>query len=168
MSQFLVWAVSTALYLDSHCYVADLGETCDESFTSKLLRWLVASVILERVSSKQEDNSSFGTARTSMLDSMLSFMKQFRLENRDARNMSGSEETLGLLAAVIFHLQLLLGAKCRVLSSVVAALSILLRDISYLKGMYLSINYLASSINENGSSLFLSSFFEYSLAYYIS
>ncbi|KAL8159958.1 LOW QUALITY PROTEIN: hypothetical protein V2J09_001495, partial [Rumex salicifolius] len=129
LSQFLVWATSTALRLDSantlkctdsHNYVADLGETRADSFSSKLLRWLVASVILGRISSNLDD--LYFTGERTSIDSLLSFMKQFSLENRNA----GTEEVSSVLAAVIFHLQQLIGTKCSVLSSVVAALSILL------------------------------------------
>lgn len=138
LSQFLMWAVSTAVQSDSpkglhQTGFSSLSKTCleeeeqEDSLVSTLLRWLVASVILSRVSCS-DDNSD----RRFVLnrETLLSFMRcsknkcgQNKL-SRSSRELSHSAREI--LAAVIFHLQQLLGMKCRVLPSVVAALSMLL------------------------------------------
>ncbi|KAJ7014998.1 hypothetical protein NC653_004328 [Populus alba x Populus x berolinensis] len=133
LSSFLLWAVSTAMKSDSSQIInvkysrANLTinseETpSEESLISKLLRWLVASVILGKLSRKLDvhaelsEKSSFKTL-------------QSLLEN--VEKGCGESNSLGfdceeVLALSIFYLQQLLGMNFTVLPSVVSSLSLLL------------------------------------------
>ncbi|GAB2229982.1 hypothetical protein Droror1_Dr00014238 [Drosera rotundifolia] len=134
LSSFLSWAVSTAVRSNSaemhqqkECSLYSLthmnGDECGESCVSKLMRWLSASAILGAISCKRSNGDFSFLSGVQNLDSLLSFLKGFEKECKGTEKPSGSAKTL---AAVIFHLQQLLGMKCKVLRSVVAALSLLL------------------------------------------
>ncbi|XP_021758900.1 uncharacterized protein LOC110723822 [Chenopodium quinoa] len=135
LSEFITWAVSTALHTDSRktlqqtqyfphkVCIQDAEYIQEESLTSTLLRWLVASVILWRVScSNSVFNTSFLPSGENG-ETLQSLITLFESKGGEDKLVSGSKE---ILATAIFHLQQLLGMKCLVLSSVVAALSILL------------------------------------------
>ncbi|KAJ6966734.1 hypothetical protein NC652_004325 [Populus alba x Populus x berolinensis] len=133
LSSFLLWAVSTAMksdssqiinVKDSHANLTINSEETpsEESLISKLLRWLVASVILGKLSRKLDvhaelsEKSSFKTL-------------QSLLEN--VEKGCGESNSLGfdceeVLALSIFYLQQLLGMNFTVLPSVVSSLSLLL------------------------------------------
>ncbi|KAK9706771.1 hypothetical protein RND81_07G150600 [Saponaria officinalis] len=135
MSKFLVWAVSSALLLDSRqakrqedyspCFPMSAEKlTPEDSITSTLLYWLVASVILQRVSCNLGDSFHSSVSRSGNGESLLSLME---LSNRDgASNLDSGFK--GILAANILHLLQHLGMDGRVLPSAVAALSVLLSD----------------------------------------
>ncbi|KNA12925.1 hypothetical protein SOVF_121720 [Spinacia oleracea] len=140
-SEFLTWAVSTALRTDSrkvlrqtqffpHKVCAQGEEHIrEESLTSTLVRWLVASVILWRVSFSNSVFSPSFISRGDNGGTLQSLVEHLESEGGESKLVSGSKE---VLAAAIFHLQQLLGMKCLVLPSVVAALSVLLlADGSY-------------------------------------
>lgn len=141
LSEFLMWAVSTALRSDSRQALQQtqffLHRVCtqdeehrqEESLTSTLLRWLVASVILWRVSYSNSDFNPSFVQRGASGETLQSLIEHLESKGRERKLVSGSEE---ILAATILHLQQLLGLKCLVLPSVVAALSVLLlADGSY-------------------------------------
>jgi len=142
-----MWAVSTAIQSDSkrmlqpaefasHVKLFTEEHSREDSLMPSLLRWLVASVILWRVSCSQDPDYSFGP-REANRETLLSLMEKSENRGRGTELMSGSKE---VLAVTIYHLQQLLGVKCRVLPSVVAALSILLlSDGSYSAGMVTAI-----------------------------
>ncbi|XP_010675691.2 uncharacterized protein LOC104891665 isoform X2 [Beta vulgaris subsp. vulgaris] len=141
LSRFLMWAVSTAVQSDSRqalqrTQVLPLIQCTEneehmqeESLISTLLRWLVASVVLCRVSyCNSVFNSSF-VLREANEETLLSLIEHRESIGGDSKLLSGSGK---ILAATIFHLQQLVGMKCQLLPSVVAALSVLLlRDGSY-------------------------------------
>ncbi|KAI8539021.1 hypothetical protein RHMOL_Rhmol09G0148700 [Rhododendron molle] len=110
---------------DTYCDSAILLETeqSEDSSISKLLRWLTASVILGRLSLRSVDlELNFAPEKSNLgtLQSLLKLNKNGCGENKCG---FGYEE---MLAASIFGLQQLLGMECRLLSSVVSALSLLL------------------------------------------
>ncbi|KAL2944584.1 Nucleolar pre-ribosomal-associated protein 1 [Bienertia sinuspersici] len=159
--RFLTWAVSIAIRSDSQKALhqtQSLPHTCtlveehiqEEPLTSTLLRWLVASVILQRVSfSNVAINSSFFSRRTGR--TLLSLIENLESRGEEHRLVSGSEE---ILASTIFHLQQLLGMKCQVLPSVVAALSVLLlADGPYATEGDLSGDATCTSLQNSASSL---------------
>ncbi|KAF8026216.1 hypothetical protein BT93_F2887 [Corymbia citriodora subsp. variegata] len=136
LSNFVLWAISVASKVDSngiphpggsHVRLTTLSEEeiCEDSLASKLLRWLVASVIHGKLS----DRSTYMDAKYSersdpkMLNSLLQFIKETRRGR--SLNTSGTGKAL---AAAILYLQQLLGTDCRVLPSVVSALCLLLYD----------------------------------------
>ncbi|GAB4859794.1 hypothetical protein Ancab_011274 [Ancistrocladus abbreviatus] len=135
LSKFLGWAVCIALKSDSAlvlrpsqsypyftAYVTE--DTSEDSLLSKLLRWLIASVILGRISSKKNDFCSCFSLVKPTSDTLLSLVECFQKNCGVSQSASGSDE---ILAAVIFYLQQLLGVNNKkVLSSIVAALSLLL------------------------------------------
>lgn len=133
LSSFLLWAVSTAMksdssqiinVKDSHANLTINSEETpsEESLISKLLRWLVASVILGKLSRKLDVNAE--------LSEKSSFKTlQSLLEN--VEKGCGESNRLGfdceeVLALSIFYLQQLLGMNFTVLPSVVSSLSLLL------------------------------------------
>lgn len=145
-----MWAISTAVKSDSgkmhwlgkvHQHFASMSEEApvEEYLTSKFLRWLVASVILGKLSLKNDDfNSKFLKRSHKTLLSLLETIEK-GCEGVN-KNRLESEE---ILAAAIFYLQQLLGVHCPVLSSVISALSLLLYDDSQCAGLQLmSNNYL--------------------------
>ncbi|KAL5804145.1 hypothetical protein ACOSQ3_030945 [Xanthoceras sorbifolium] len=160
LSSFLTWAVSTALKSDfgqlnqlreSDIHLTMISEDAlvEELLTLKLLRWLVASVILGKLSAKLNDSNliSRRSHRT-----LLSF-----LENVE-KGCEGIKKSIfdceKILAATIFHLQQNLGMHCRVLPSVISALSLLvICDVSecarsnFMLGHRTSLPYLLSKIH---------------------
>lgn len=144
LSSFLTWAVSTALKSDSgqmcelgesHLHLRGMSEDApfEESLTSKLLRWLVASVILGKLSRKIDDPGSKLSKRS--YKTLQSLLEDFE-KGCEGINTSrfDCEE---ILASAIFYLQQLLGVNCRVIPSVISALSILLCDVLKRAGMQL-------------------------------
>ncbi|GMH25511.1 hypothetical protein Nepgr_027354 [Nepenthes gracilis] len=131
---FLTWAISTALKLDSmrvlqqaesypYCTQFATEDICEDSLMSKLLRWLTASVILCKISHKYNGSDSSFLLRKPNMATLLSLVKYFENECGETMSVSGSKD---MLAAAIVYLQQLLGMKCKLLSSVVTALSLLL------------------------------------------
>ncbi|KAK9082658.1 hypothetical protein Scep_029129 [Stephania cephalantha] len=116
-----VFQIPTGSYYTS---VSEEDQSQD-SLISKLLRWVTASVILEKVleSFKTFFSPEIKNART----------LRALLENVDSRHMQSSvndyaesRSTNEALASIILYLQQLLVVESRVLSSVVSALSLLL------------------------------------------
>ncbi|KAK2639656.1 hypothetical protein Ddye_027451 [Dipteronia dyeriana] len=133
LSCFLTWAVSTALKSDfgqlnqlrePHIHFTMISEDAlvEESLTSKLLRWLVASVILGKLSEKLDDSKRPHTTLLSLLENV----------EKGCRGINKSRFDCGnILAAAVVHLQQNLGMHCRVLPSVVSALFLLIiSDVS--------------------------------------
>ncbi|XP_048131271.1 uncharacterized protein LOC115756006 isoform X2 [Rhodamnia argentea] len=131
---FVLWEISVALKADSSeilhpggshisLTISSEEEICEDSLASKLLRWLVASVIHGKLS----DRSTYTDAKypqrpdPKVINSLLQFVKE--TSRGRSRNTSGTGKAL---AAVILYLQQLLGMDCRVLPSVVSALCLLL------------------------------------------
>ncbi|GAB2277806.1 hypothetical protein Dimus_012510 [Dionaea muscipula] len=134
LSSFLGWAVSTAMRSDSMLvlqqeehspYFRTHGreDKSEDSFLSKLMKWLTASGILGLISCKHKDQDSSFLPRMQNLDNLLSFLKYLEKECEGTKTAAGSAE---ILAGVIFYLQQLVGGKCEVLCSVGVALSLLL------------------------------------------
>lgn len=125
LQEFLFWAVSVALDAnesEEFDYSMEKEES-DSSLLSKLLHWLTASVILGRLSWQSGDEGSKCDFESS--GTLQSFMEAGWLVggvNR-AESESGNEE---LLAGIIYYLQQILGKKCKVLTSVVCSLCLLL------------------------------------------
>lgn len=122
---FVRWATSTALQSSSvkelqpteayfHSMILLEREQSEDSSLLKLLRWLTASVILGRLSSRFEKSN---------LETLHSLLDLDEKECGESQFGFGCEE---ILAACIFGLQQLLGMGCRLLPSVAAALSLLL------------------------------------------
>ncbi|XP_058070405.1 uncharacterized protein LOC131219338 isoform X2 [Magnolia sinica] len=130
LSKLLMWAVPTALQaslpkeFDPHLTLSE--EQSEDSLISKLLRWLTASVILGRVSSKSS-KTSFSLpreqSRIETLQSLLEHVNKGWIESRE--NVRGIDE---VVAATLLYLQQLIGTNCRVLASVVSALCLLLHS----------------------------------------
>ncbi|XP_057980376.1 uncharacterized protein LOC131166095 isoform X2 [Malania oleifera] len=134
LSHFIMWSISTALLSDSarilhpreygQLRISSEEEQSDDSLIEKLLRWLIASVILGRVSCKSNDSDLICSVERSNLESLQSLLDYIEKGcGGNRRSCFGCEE---ILAPAIFYLQQLLGMKCRVLPSVVAALCLLL------------------------------------------
>lgn len=126
---FLTWAVSTALKSDSqqmtkiresspHLAYSSEESLLEESLASKLLRWLTASVILGKLTRKSKV-SKISQAKT--LQSLMDNVEKGCEGTSESR--SDCEE---ILATAIYYLQQSLGVYCRVIPSVVLALSLLL------------------------------------------
>lgn len=145
---FVRWATSTALqsssakvlqHGDTYCDSAILLETeqSDDSLLSKLLRWLTASVILGRLPLRSVDLEPNFAPEKSNSGTLQSLLKQNKNGCGENKCGVGSEE---MLAASIFGLQQLLGMDCRLLPSVVSALSLLLHShLLHLAGWLLFI-----------------------------
>ena len=105
----------------------------EESLTSKLLRWLVASVILGKLSAKLDDSTPISKGSHTTLLSLLEKVEKGCEGINKSRFVCEK-----ILAAAIVHLQQNLGKHCRVLPSVVSALSLLvISDVSKCAGMQL-------------------------------
>lgn len=119
--EFVSWAVSTALQSDhSQSFSVNLSDEDrkEDSLLSKLLRWITASVILERVPSISANLDPTISLETSNLETLIPLFQSI-----ERRHGGDCEEKL---ADIIFYLQQLLGINCKVLPSVVAALYLLL------------------------------------------
>lgn len=131
LSGFLMWALSTALKSDSlrifrhkvSPVIISEETPSDESLISKLLRWLVAAVILGKLSWKLNDVNSTYSERSS-LKSLQSFLEYVEVTSGGRNNRKFDCEEV--LAETIIFLQQLLGSTSRVLSSAVSALCLLL------------------------------------------
>lgn len=125
LSSFLSWAVSTALKSEPRQTLqCSLDHTLqEESLTSKLLRWLVASVIQYKLSRQLNDLSAKFPkgSKPKTLKSLLEFVER-RYEETNKRRFDCD----GILIANIHHLYLHLGVNCRFLSSVISALCLVL------------------------------------------
>ncbi|KAL6954143.1 diphosphoinositol-polyphosphate diphosphatase [Sarracenia purpurea var. burkii] len=141
---FVRWAISTALDSNSakafqqreaycHCTISLEAEPSKDSLISKLLRWLIASVILGRVSWRSIDFNSNFVPKTPDLETLQSLL-ECNVEGRgENRTSFGCEE---ILADSIFYLQQLLVMDCVLFRSVVSALCLLLfSDSSHLAGL---------------------------------
>lgn len=106
----------------------------EESLTSKLLRWLVASVILGKLFGKLDIPGS--KLSKSLYETLNSLFQDFG--NKCVENNKSRFDCKEILAAAIFYLQQLLGLCCGGLPSVISALSLLLlSDVSEYAGMQL-------------------------------
>ncbi|WCJ31882.1 hypothetical protein M5689_013333 [Euphorbia peplus] len=132
LSGFLTWAVSVAIKSDSkksfhmknHVSLridSEEEQSNDESMVSKLLRWLVATVILSKLPCKLNDintevskTSSPRTLQTLLVDISCGGSK------------SCESDCVDVLATTIVFLQQLIGLRLTALPSVVSALHILL------------------------------------------
>ena len=128
-----MWAISAALKSDSaqmlqlqeshlHFTISSEEEILEDSLIPRLLRWLTAAIILEKLSWKNTDVDPKISNRfkSGTLQSLLDLIENERDES--VKNRFGCED---LLAAVIFYLQQLHGIHCQVLPSVISALCLL-------------------------------------------
>lgn len=133
LSSFLLWAVSTAMksdssqiinVKDSHANLTINSEETpsEESLISKLLRWLVASVILGKLSRKLDVNAEL--SEKSSFKTLQSLLEN--VEKGCGESNSSGFDCEEVLALSIFYLQQLLGMNFTVLPSVVSSLSLLL------------------------------------------
>ncbi|XP_050217080.1 uncharacterized protein LOC126667967 [Mercurialis annua] len=134
LSGFLMWAVATALKSDSE-KIGDIKESqfnlmifsekasYEESLISKLLRWLVASVIVGKLSWKLNDVDAKISEKSSP-ETLHSFLDYVEERCEGSKNYEFDCEEI--LAATIFYLQQMVGLTCTVPSSIVSALCILL------------------------------------------
>nr|XP_043632579.1 uncharacterized protein LOC122603821 isoform X2 [Erigeron canadensis] len=119
LEKFVLWAVSIALRSEG----SD-AETND-SLLSKLLRWLTASVILAMPSWQLGKMDLKHNLENSFSETLQLFLGA----EWSSRVVSGSEE---LLATTIYYLQQVVGKKCKVFTSVVSSLCLLLLpDLSH-------------------------------------
>lgn len=131
MLNLVMWVVTVALqasttqsflFKESNMEINLEEQQCEDTIISKLLRWLIASVILSKFSNKSSvpplDRSSIYS-----LQSLLEHMKIIQCEG--IINDCSIRE---VLAAIILHLQQFLGMNCTMLRSVVSALCFLLFD----------------------------------------
>ncbi|XXG86023.1 hypothetical protein AAC387_Pa11g1011 [Persea americana] len=102
-------------------------QECEDSLISKLLRWLIASVILQKISSKTVRSSSVSPAisSTDTLQTLLEHIKISQGQSRANDYYSSAEA----LAVIILHLGNLLGMYYSVLPSVISALCLLLPNV---------------------------------------
>lgn len=145
-SDFLSWAVSTALEFDSRIIAKEshLGLTSeseeehfDESLTSKLLRWLSASAILGKVSLKL-GSLNLPTSERLSAETLYSLLEHVKSTRDDSSLQEfGCEE---LIAANIFYLQHL-QSSFMVLPVVISALCLLLFDVLISAGILECVNF---------------------------
>ncbi|KAK8618415.1 hypothetical protein V6N13_132407 [Hibiscus sabdariffa] len=134
LSSFLMWATSTALKSKSrkvfqwqesglHVPIVSREASHEESFASKLLRWLTASIIHGKLSW----NSNIPTAKFSdgsNLKNLQSLLEYVTKDNKEGNKCNSDLNEM--LAAQVFHLQQSLDINCSVLPSAVSALCLLL------------------------------------------
>ncbi|KAK8989349.1 hypothetical protein V6N11_063781 [Hibiscus sabdariffa] len=134
ISSFLMWATSTALKFKSrkvsqwqesglHVPIVSREASHEESFASKLLRWLTASIIHGKLSW----NSNIPTAKFSdgsNLKNLQSLLEYVTKDNKEGNKCNSDLDEM--LAAQVFHLQQSLDINCSVLPSAVSALCLLL------------------------------------------
>lgn len=131
-----IWCKESSLLSESVLEEQGSGD----SLISKLLRWLVAAVIIGNISSKSIRSSLVAPA-ISNTDTLQSLLKHIKIRQGE----TGSNDYYSVakaLAAIILHLQHLLGMSCSVLPSVVSALCLLLSEIfdsTGIQRIYLSI-----------------------------
>lgn len=123
------WCKESSLHSES---VLEEHE-CEDSLISKLLRWLIASVILRKISSKTIKSSSVSPAisSTDTLQTLLEHIKITQGQSRANDYYSIAEA----LAVIILHLENLLGMNYSVLPSVISALCLLLPKVFDSTGM---------------------------------
>lgn len=143
LSSFLMWAASTALKSNSrnlfqcqesglHVPIVSKEASHKESFTSKFLRWLTASIIHWKLS-LNSNNSTAKLSGRSNLKTLQSFLEYVAEGDKEGNKSSFDLEEM--LAAQIFYLQQSLGINCSALPSVVSALCLVLCDHSMFTGM---------------------------------
>lgn len=162
LRRFLLWGTSTALKSDikkksrpseSHQDAKTLAEEPQEETTvAKFLRWLLASVILGKLYSEDNDSDPSVLSKTKP-ETLWTLLEYFK-----TRDLKGSEtRSEHIIGEVIVHLQQLLCTNYGVLPSVVCALSLmLLRSDLGIAGMLLftdlhnscSTDYLVLNGNE--------------------
>lgn len=129
LMKILNWATSAAIQLDSakvrphqdngslQVIYSEEDHSKEDSMISKLLRWLTASVILQR-----QSNGSLGSKfslERSEPKTLLSLLEHAKEQGEGLHTLgSGCGE---ILATYIFHLQQLLGTNYRLLPSVISA-----------------------------------------------
>ncbi|XP_039068417.1 uncharacterized protein LOC120214648 [Hibiscus syriacus] len=134
LSSFLIWATSIALNSNPrnafqweeaglHVPLVSREASQEESFTSKLLRWLTASIIHGKLSRNTNSSTSKLSAQSN-LKTLRSLMEYVAKEDKE--NNKRSCDLDEMLAAQVFYLQQSLGINCSVLASAVSALSLLL------------------------------------------
>lgn len=123
LKKFVLWLVSVAIQSKVS------NEQPSDSLISKLLRWLIASVLLAKSSQEPGEVGLNHNLENSSPETLQSFLEAEWSVNRMA---SGSEE---LLATTIYYLHQTLGMKCQVSTSVVSALCLLLFPDSSHTGM---------------------------------
>ncbi|KAF5728208.1 hypothetical protein HS088_TW21G00353 [Tripterygium wilfordii] len=136
LSSFVMWTISAALKSDSEQRFKPKGyhnrdtiilwKAFEESLTSKLLRWLIASVILGKLFRKR-DVLDPEFPNISKLKTLKNLLEHFGKVHGENGSRFDCEE---ILAAAIFYLQQLVGRQCAVLPSVVSTLGLLLFDVS--------------------------------------
>ncbi|KAJ0962898.1 hypothetical protein J5N97_028020 [Dioscorea zingiberensis] len=135
LSKLFILAVSAVLHsssdlskesdLDMVLFKEQMGE---ESILPKLLRWIIASVILGKISRKSvKINAQLLLTRTG-IESLQSLIEAVKEEKDSSREEDFC--TNEALAVVILYLQQLLGMKFCTISSVVSALCLLLLSSS--------------------------------------
>ena len=134
LQTFLTWAVSSALRAESAKLLQNKAsqnslsaisedEQRENSLVSKLLRWLAASVIIGKLSTRSDD---LDLKTSSSLKDLM-----FSLEHVDAECEESSQDRVDceeFLASTILFLQQLATTNYKVLPAVVSALSILLHN----------------------------------------
>ncbi|XP_048234758.1 uncharacterized protein LOC8266787 isoform X2 [Ricinus communis] len=158
LSVFLMWAVSTALksdcennfhFKESHASLIIVSEEKpSESLISKLLRWLVAAVILGKLSWKLNDVNTKFSKRSSPV-TLQSFLEYVEKGCRGSKNYEFDCEEV--LAATIFYLQQIIGLNWRMPSSAVSTLCILVlcgppKCLDFRHGYCTDVVYLCSKV----------------------
>ncbi|KAK5833528.1 uncharacterized protein LOC108453030 isoform X2 [Gossypium arboreum] len=142
ISSFLMRAASTALKSYSrklfqcqesglHVPIVSKEASHKESFTSKFLRWLTASIIHWKLYLNSNNSTAKLSDRSNLktLQSLLEYVAE-----GDKEGNKSSFDLEEMLAAQIFYLQQSLGINCSALPSVVSALCLLLCDHSKFTG----------------------------------
>lgn len=137
------WAVSTAVQSKSEeslhpedCNYQSIEVSAkkqpEESLVSKLLRWLTASVILGKISSKSSKLNNGSISEIPTLDSLQSWLRC--PEKKIGENTGNGED---ILSVSIFYLIQLLDFGDRLLPSAVSAICLLL--LSGSSGLFLHL-----------------------------
>lgn len=143
LSSFVIWAISSVLQVESvelpqagesqyHPMVILEGEQSEYSLTSKLLRWLTASVIVGKLSRNSKNLESKMRSGVKDLQSLLAHGENASRGSSQSRY--GGEE---ILASAIIYLQQFVGTNYKVLPSIICAVSFLLYNSSIFSGILL-------------------------------
>ena len=115
-----------------HPMVIPEGEQSEDSSTSKLLRWLTASIILGKLA--RNSNNLEPRMRSGIKDLQSLLGNGENACRGSGQSRYGCEE---FLASTIIYLQQLVGTNYKVLPSVISAVSFLLYDSSIFSGILL-------------------------------
>jgi nucleolar pre-ribosomal-associated protein 1 len=148
------WATSNILWLHRN-QRSDLEVSCEEplrneTLLSKILRWLVASVILGRISCISHGRSGGHGQKNNSLEILQTFLKDPYEKVKTVDNCSAN----GTLAITILYLQNHLLKNSDSLPSVVMALCLLLLDASSKQGICCRIFKLIMKIFEESELIY--------------